>query len=88
MQQDIDLDIASKVKQLLGIENECSLPEMCILLREHRNSVHPDKFSDENAKREAEEKFKETQKLLEDLDRLIQQQQIAKRPSDIALYKP
>lgn len=79
--------IIQKVKNALDISDDLSSTELYDRLFNYRNAVHPDKFVDEDAKKEAEEKFKNISNLLGELSKHIQQETIQKKPSELIVIK-
>jgi len=57
------------------------------LLYSYRNTVHPDNYNDDTLKNEAEEKFKEISKLLDQLSNFIEIERLRKNPSEIIPYQ-
>jgi hypothetical protein len=87
MNENIEKNLHVRVKEFLQIDEECSLFELFERLREYRNSIHPDKFQDEETKKEAEEKFKEAQNLWQELKRAIEREKLEKKSTEIQYYK-
>lgn len=88
---DIDAAAIQKVKSFLQTDKRSGAIEMMELLeglKEYRKKIHPDRFTEENAKKKAEEKFKETGKLIEELDRFIQIDKVNRSAQELALYEP
>jgi len=88
MTQEIDVSLIQRVKEFLQITDDLSSIELLHLLKDHRKRIHPDKFTEEVAKKEAEEKFKETGTLIEELDRHIQVEKLSRGAKELALYEP
>lgn len=88
MSQDIDLTLIQKVKEVLQVTDDFSSIELLQLLKDHRKRIHPDKFTEETAKKEAEEKFKTIGQLIEELDRVIQIEKVNRGAKELALYEP
>lgn len=84
----LNKSVIQKVKDVLQIEDEFSSIELLKLLKEYRARVHPDKFSDEAASNEAEEKFKEISSIIEELNIYVQNEQLHRSASDLALFEP
>lgn len=66
-------DIIESVKDELNTQNDNVL-ELYKALKQRMISVHPDKYNDQKAKKDAENKFKELHNLYDCLGRYIQQQ--------------
>lgn len=79
--------IIQKVKDELGITEDLPSIELYDLLHKHRNLQHPDKFADEERKKDAEEKFKRLNELLNELSKYIELEKQQKKPSDIIPYQ-
>jgi hypothetical protein len=88
MAQEIDLTLIQRVKEFLQITDDLSSIELLHLLKDHRKRIHPDKFTEEVAKKEAEDKFKTIGQLIEELDRLIQIEKVNRGAKELALYEP
>ena len=88
MNEQLQVRIVQRVRQFLGVEEECSASELYSKLHEYRNQMHPDRFTDGARKEHAETKFKEAQNLLPELCRFIQDEVLRRTPTDLALYKP
>jgi hypothetical protein len=88
MTQSIDLTILQKVKTVLQITDDLSSIELLHLMKDYRKRIHPDKFTEETAKKTAEDKFKEIGQLIEELDRFIQVDQVNRSAKEVALYEP
>lgn len=56
-------NIVEEVKEVLGISDNISVVQLCKILRQKMASLHPDSFSDENAKQEADRLFKQYNRL-------------------------
>lgn len=87
MDKKIEKNLTIRVKEFLQIDEECSLFELFERLSEYRKSIHPDKFLDEETKKEAEEKFKEAQNLWQELKRAIEREKLEKKSTEIQYYK-
>lgn len=88
MSKEIVIDIIDRVKKYLQIEDNLSSVELLHLLKEHRKRIHPDKFSEEHAKKEAENKFKSLGELIDELDNFIQNDMLQRPAKEVALYEP
>jgi len=88
MNKQLQVSIVQRVRQFLGVNEECSASELYSNLREYRNQMHPDRFTDDASKEHAETKFKESQKLLPELFRFVQDEALHRTPAELALYKP
>ena len=58
MSKNIKKSTIQQAKDFLQIDDELSSIELLHLLKDHRKRIHPDRFPEENAKKEAEEKVK------------------------------
>jgi hypothetical protein len=87
MSSELEKNIIDRVKEILKVDNNSPL-ELLQLLRKYRNNLHPDHFTDETAKKEAELKFVEYTNLVKELDSFIQREKINKSPMELALYEP
>lgn len=83
----LQTSVITKVKTLLGVTADIEPTELYDLLYDYRNTVHPDKFTDDKKKIEAEEKFKEIGVLLSDLNKIIEGQKLEKKPSELIPYQ-
>ncbi|MGV8843578.1 MAG: hypothetical protein ACOH2I_10150 [Pseudomonas sp.] len=88
MDKFLNKSVIQKVKDLLQIQGEFSSIELLKFLKEYRARLHPDKFSDEGASKEAEEKFKEIGLIIEELNIYVQNEQLHRSASDLALFEP
>lgn len=79
----LDTNATTKALDLLGITNEIPIEELYDKLYEYRLSQHPDKYTDEEAKKLAEENFKLAGNLLDNLKRTIEVQIVEKKPNEI-----
>jgi hypothetical protein len=85
---EIEVNIIQRVKGFLKITEDISSVELRNLLEVHRNYFHPDKFEDDEAKKEAETKFKEAANLLSELKRHIEHEMLQMGAKEIAVFKP
>lgn len=88
MNKQMQVNILQRVRKFLGVDEECSASELYSRLREYRNQMHPDRFTEDEAKEHAEAKFKEAQQLLPELFRYVQDEALHRTPAELALYKP
>jgi hypothetical protein len=79
--------VIQKVKDELSITEDLSSTELYDLLHKYRSSQHPDKFVDDDRKKEAEEKFKKLNNYLLDLSNIIEQEKLQKKPSEIIPFQ-
>jgi len=84
----LQINIVKNVRDLLEIQGECSTTELYRLLREYRNQIHPDRYSEESSKKIAEVKFKQANQLLQELFLYIQNESLNRTPTELVLYKP
>lgn len=75
----IDKSIIQKVKDYLNNKTD-NVWELYLHLRNRRNGLHPDRYTDEDAKKRAEDDFKKANSLLSELEAFIQQQNAANVP--------
>ncbi|MGD8305563.1 MAG: hypothetical protein PVF17_02825 [Ignavibacteria bacterium] len=87
MEKETSENILQRVKEFLDIEEELSATELYTKLREYRNHIHPDKYTDENVKKGAEEKFKEAQTLLDELYKGIETEKLKRSSKEIVSNK-
>ena len=83
----IETSIIQKVKDELQTSDELSATELYDLLHKYRSAQHPDKFIDDERKKEAEEKFKRLNALLLELSKFIEQEKLQKKPSEIIPFQ-
>lgn len=88
MATDLQRSPLDRARELLGCDEEVPLFALLDQLRAARNESHPDKFLDESVKEEAEEKFKELQLLLQEIERLADLDRLNRKPSELTLYRP
>ena len=88
MGQDLEISILAKVRGFLGVDDSVLPGQLYSLLRDYRIQVHPDKFQDEEQKKTAGRKFQEVQGLLVELMQFVQNHELTKTPSEIALFEP
>jgi hypothetical protein len=88
MNKQIDKSIIQKAKEILQIEDELSSIELLKLLQDYRKRMHPDKFIEENAHKEATEKFKEIGSTIEELNKCIEHEKLHRGAKELALYEP
>lgn len=85
--EELTTSIIQDVKDELQETGDITSTELYDLLYKYRNSQHPDKFFDEERKKDAEEKFKKLDPLLVKLAKYIEQEKQQKKPSEIILYE-
>lgn len=88
MNTHIDKSIIQRAKDILQIDDELSSIELLKLIKDYRKRIHPDRFTEEKAAEEAEEKFKEIGILIEELDKYIQNEKLQRSAQELALYEP
>lgn len=77
-----------KAKEMLGIDTDnIKKDELYDQLYEYRISQHPDKYQNEDAKKAAEENFKEAGILLNTLKKDIELQLVKSKPSEIVPFQ-
>lgn len=79
--------IIQEVKNELSIEDDLSSNELYDLLYKYRNGQHPDKYTDEELKKEAEERFKNLNALLDKLSKYIELEKRQKKPSEVIPFQ-
>jgi hypothetical protein len=84
---DITPSIIQKVKDELNIQDDLPPTELYNQLHKYRNLQHPDRFTDSDRKKEAEEKFKKLNTLLQELSNFVEQETLRKKPSDLILLE-
>jgi len=87
MNEELQKNLKTRAKEILKIEEECSYVELYERLREYRKHMHPDKFADDETKKEAKEKFQEIQDILEELKRAIDKERLEKKSTEIQYYQ-
>lgn len=85
--KELATSIIQKVKDELQESGDLSATELYDLLHKYRSSVHPDRFMDEERKKDAEEKFKKLNSLLVELSNFIEQEKQQKKPSELIPYQ-
>ncbi len=88
MDYQIDKTVIQKVKDVLQFKGEISSLQLLKLLKDYRNKLHPDKFSEDKAKENATEKFKELGELVEELSIFIESEKLQSSAKDLALLEP
>lgn len=88
MNTEIDKSIIQKVKEVLQIEEELSSIQLLKLLKDYRNKMHPDKFTEKVARKEATEKFKDLGNTINELNRFIENEKLHRSAKDLALFEP
>ena len=88
MSQDLEISILGRARAFLGVDDAATPASLYSRLREYRVHVHPDKFDDEEQKIVAQKRFQEVQDLLEGLARYIQNIELNRAPSEVALFEP
>lgn len=67
---DDESDPVQQARAFLGAGAETlDVDDLLDRLLDHRNSAHPDRFTDENAQKKASDRFKRAQELIEELER-------------------
>lgn len=88
MSQELQKSAVERAKDALSITGDVKSYELYEKLRDYRNNIHPDRFTDEKQKKHAEEKFKEIQALLAELAAHVQQETLFVTSSELAVCKP
>lgn len=88
MNSKVDKSVIQKVKDILQIEEDLNSIELLKILKDHRNRNHPDKFSGEKARENAEEKFKELGSLYDELNAYIESERLYKSAKELASFEP
>jgi hypothetical protein len=84
---DITTSVIQKVKTELGVEENLSSTELYDLLHKYRSNNHPDKFTDQDLKVQAGEKFKVLNPLLKELKIHIEKENLQKKPSELIIFE-
>jgi hypothetical protein len=87
MNEHIQQNAVQRAKNLLQIEGEMTSYELLEKLREYRTEIHPDRFTEDGAKKEAEAKFKEGESLIDELQKQTEVEHARRKPSEMILYK-
>lgn len=88
MKNQLDKSIIQKVKEILQIAEDLSSIELLKLLKDYRKRIHPDKFTEEDARKEANEKFKELGNTIDELNRYIDNEKLHRGAKELALFEP
>lgn len=88
MNGELRKNLMERAKDILKADGDHSLFELATLLRQFRNSSHPDIFQDEELKKKAEERFKETNALLVEVERQLEIERFNRKPTELTLYQP
>ena len=72
----LQTSIIERVKKVLDINTEIEECQLYKLLHDTMINSHPDKFTDEKIKNQAEEKFKQLQNLKKEFDKYLEQQRL------------
>jgi hypothetical protein len=88
MSNELQKTLPERAKEFLQVDGEHSLFELADLLRQYRTEIHPDRFQDAELKKQADERFKNVQTLLGELERQMEVERINQKPADLAIYKP
>lgn len=83
-----DSNLKEEIASLLGVGESFSLIELYDKLKEYRNEHHPDKYNDDEAKLEAESKFKNANNLLNQVRKQIEKNKLSSTSTELTLYKP
>ena len=84
---EITNSIIQEVKDELGISDDIPITKLYNLLHKYRTSQHPDKFTDENLKEVAEEKFKKINSLLNKLSAHIEVEKQQKLDNELVIFQ-
>jgi|GEM_PF-6751747 len=88
MLNEMQKNLPDRVKDFLQDYEEHSLFELAEILRQFRNNSHPDKFQDDKLKKEAENRFKEANSLLQEIEKQLEIDRFNRKPAELVLYKP
>lgn len=88
MSHELEKSTIERTKDTLSITGDIKSYDLYEKLREYRNNIHPDRFTDEKQKKHAEEKFKGIQSLLTELATHIQQENLSASSSELIVFKP
>ncbi|WP_417801180.1 hypothetical protein [Tenacibaculum sp.] len=84
---EITNSIIQEVKDELGISDDIPSTRLYDLLHKYRTTQHPDKFTDENLKEVAEEKFKKINSLLDKLSQYIELEKQQKPANELSIFQ-
>ena len=87
MTNNLDLNIIQQIKGLLGISDDKPHNELYDELYDYRNSQHPDKFQNDEAKKIAEENFKKAGELLNKLKGILEKELTERKPSEVVAIR-
>jgi hypothetical protein len=85
--KEITASIIQKAKDQLNTTEDLPATELYDLLHKYRSSNHPDKFTDKDLKEKAEEKFKDLNVLLKELQSFVEKESLEKKPSELVVYQ-
>jgi hypothetical protein len=88
MNNQLDKSIIQKAKEALQIDDELSSIELLKLIKDHRKRIHPDRFTEDDARRHANEKFKDLGRLIDELNRYIENEKLQRGAKELALFEP
>ena len=88
MNTQIDKSIIQKAKEVLQVEDELSSIELLKFLKDYRKRIHPDKFTEEKAQKDATEKFKQVGCTIEELNTYIENEKLNRGAKELALFEP
>jgi hypothetical protein len=88
MSNELQKSLPKRAKDFLQVEGEHSLFELAELLRQFRNDTHPDRYQDQELKKQAESRFKDAQALLDEFDKHMEVERFNRKPTELTLYKP
>jgi cell fate (sporulation/competence/biofilm development) regulator YmcA (YheA/YmcA/DUF963 family) len=86
MESEVVKNVIEKAKRYLDISGDIELLDLAQKLRAYRNSLHPDKYLDEAAKKAVEEKFKDVGSILKNLQNTIEQGSTQKSSTEMTVY--
>ncbi len=78
----LQVTILERAKQFLGMQGQSSnATDLYTLLVHYRNQMHPDRYADSELKKSAEERFKQTEQLIQELRMYIETEIITMPPA-------
>lgn len=87
MTNTLDQNINQQIKGVLGISDDLPFNVLYDKLYDYRNSQHPDKFQNEEAKTIAEENFKKAGELLNKLKGILEKELTERKPSEVVAIR-
>lgn len=88
MSTSIQKSILQRARDFLQTADTVSATELYTQLEQYRNEIYPDRFIDDETKKNVEQRFAEAQNLLTELFHFIQAEAGNKNPTEMVRYKP